>query len=424
MTLDLGRMLHESAAAAPPDGLDTAALLRAGRRRVRHRRAVRLAGASATVALVLLAPLAWSRLGAGGPAPAGPVQPVGPVVHLAAAQDAASGRDYTVLTRLRSGDLDRRNGVALGPLLPDGRVLVQDGPHGPRNASRWGVLDPRTDRTRWLPRLDREDTPDTFVGTDAGRLVLSADRYDGRTVVLWLADPASGTWRRRVLDITGTGERPAGAVATMVGAAAVDAGRLYFTLLTPGHATYRTRLWSTDLATASEVRDEGVDVGTFDVADGRLVYMSSGNRPTSRMHVRDLATGSEQTVDTRSGRRCNQLGLRLTQRTVVLSQFCGTRDRVRDDRVQVVTLTGDPVVTLQDDSLDLGAADGRMLTVVSMRDGRAGTYVYDLDTRRLLRLSHGFSRFGGGDGLRGSRLMWSTPTLHGSGREMWVADLR
>jgi len=422
MPTELREMLHDAVESPPYDGTELSNLLDAGRRRVRARRR-----RAATVAAVVVLALAGSavllpRVGGGSPGPVGPVQPVGKVVHPADAVDAVRGKDYRVLYRQDSGNLDRANGMVLGPVAGDGGVLVQDGPHGIRNLSRYGVLDPRTGRTHWLQDPPRPGHMGLqLVGFDRQHLVLAGDAVDGKHLGLWVLDRTTETWTRRSIDV-----RSAGLSFDTLAAQALADGRLYLSATGNGGPATRERghLWSVALTPGARLRDEKVDVGTFAVKDGVLTYLAYDNRPTSELHVRDLATGKEQTYDTRSGRHCNQLWLSRVGEDIVMFQYCGTHHGVRDDRVQVVTATGAPVVTVQGNDLQLDQATDRFLSMVEYQGPGAGTYVYDLDRGRLMRVSHGRSKFAGNGNGHGSRLIWSTPILHGHGRTQWVADFR
>ena len=66
---------------------------------------------------------------------------------------------------------------------------------------------------------------------------------------------------------------------------------------------------------------------------------------------------------------------------------------MRDDRVQVIELDGDPGVTIQDGDLDGGlSGTGDEVAVESyQRSGRGGTFVYDLATDRFLHVRDGVS---------------------------------
>src|SRR4051794_29484297 len=173
MSLDLRHLLHRSVDTRPPDLPDIDRLVTVGRQRVRRRRAT-LGSALAVLAVgAALVPTMLPGLGSPAPGPLAPVQPVGRVVHLSSARQA-SAADLRVIDSFRSRNLDEANGTLLGPVIDGGRVVVQDGPHGIRNVSRWGLLDPAGGTTTWFPRLDVADGPSTFVGYDRRRLLMSS----------------------------------------------------------------------------------------------------------------------------------------------------------------------------------------------------------------------------------------------------------
>ena len=79
-----------------------------------------------------------------------------------------------------------------------------------------------------------------------------------------------------------------------------------------------------------------------------------------------------------------------------MSQYCGTYEGgVRDDRVQVVTTAGEQVVTVQDSGVEGGQllGGGDFMTLTAYDRATAGTYLYDFEAGRLLRLSEGQSQW-------------------------------
>ena len=421
MSLDLRHLLHRGVETPTPEPPDIDRLVTVGRQRVRRRRATVGSALAALAVAAALAPTLLPRLGPPAPGPVGPIEPVGRVVHLSSARQATPA-DVRVLATLRSGNLDEANGTYLGPVVDGGLVLVQDGPHGIRNVSRWGLLDPVRGVTTWFPRLDAGDGPGTFVGYDAQRLLMSSDLLNGRRVVLWSLDRASERWTRIPVDLSPI-DPGSQDPTTSLRAGVLDRGRYWFEVQPLGRF-YRGHLWSASLTGSHRVRDEHLDVGTWDLHDGVLVSMGYDSQPSSQMTVRDLRTGSVDTVDTRSGRDCSQLGLRRIGPDVLLSQYCGTSGGRRDDRAQVVTLTGRPVVTVQDDDMDVAGSSDRYVAVLSHRPGHEGTFVWDLARHRLLQVSAGASHFEQRGNGAGDRLLWSTPILNGHGQKQWVADLR
>ena len=146
------------------------------------------------------------------------------------------------------------------------------------------------------------------------------------------------------------------------------------------------------------------------------------------MHVRDLATGDEHSFDPHTGERCNLLSFGATDDRVVMSQYCGTYDGgVRDDRVQILTTDGDQVVTLQDSGIEGALAGtggaGDVVTVTVLRGGRAGTYVYDLDTDRFLQISDAISSYGLGGPSPDGQFLWHTPVNNRHGATQWLGEL-
>jgi hypothetical protein len=157
-----------------------------------------------------------------------------------------------------------------------------------------------------------------------------------------------------------------------------------------------------------------------------MVWTDSTNGEAGRMHVRDLATGEESTFDPHLGEKCNLLSFGATGEHIVMGQYCGTYAKgVRDDRVQVVELDGDPVVTIQDSDLDGGLSGTSDVVTVSsyQRGGRAGTYVYDLATDRFLRISDGVSSYDMGVPAPGRQFIWSTPENGRKGATQWLGEL-
>jgi hypothetical protein len=144
-------------------------------------------------------------------------------------------------------------------------------------------------------------------------------------------------------------------------------------------------LWSMSLTEPADARDEGMQVGAFAFDDDdRLVWTDSTNGAAGRVHVRDLDSGEETSFDPGLGERCNLLGFDVAGGRIAMSQYCGTYDDgVRDDRVQVVTTEGEPVITVQDSGAEGGdlVAGGDFLTVTAYDRATAGMYVYDFERR-------------------------------------------
>jgi hypothetical protein len=173
------------------------------------------------------------------------------------------------------------------------------------------------------------------------------------------------------------------------------------------------RLWSASLTDVSHVRDEGLTVGSVAFTASSMVWTDSTNGDAGMVHVRDLRSGEESSFDPRSGEKCNLLSFGATEEHVVMGQYCGTyEDGVRYDRVQVLDTGGRQVVTLQGSGLDgwLSSSDGDgLVTVTSYEPKGSGTYVYDLGSRRLLRVSDSTSSWSSGGPTPEGMFLWNTP---------------
>ncbi|MDN4174045.1 hypothetical protein QWY28_13875 [Nocardioides sp. SOB77] len=438
MVNDLRDALHERAAHPPHDSLDLATLVAAGRRRVRRRRAGALAaaaaGTAAAVALSVGAPLGLVSDDAAPAdlATAGVPEPDAPTLGLGAAEAAVEGRDVRQLAEHTNDDLDADNGRSWEGVTDDGLLLLRDGPRLDRPEARYALVDPATGEEDWLPDLGLREQADV-VGLGEDRLVLVAPApgsglevtleahvFDRLTrdwsTVSWPDLPAAnspfatalGPDGRLYVPVPATvGEVPEGGWP-MEGGEADDSDA--------EGDTYR--LWSASLANPFDVRDEQLSVGSIAFTEDTLVWTDRTNGDAGRVHVRDLGSGQERSFDPASGERCNLLSFGATAEHVVLGQYCGDYDDVRDDRVQVVGTDGEQVVTIQGDSLDgrLATRHGDGLVAVTSYDRSAsGTYVYDLGSGRFLRLSDRVSSWGTDGSTTDGQVLFNTPVNGGKG---------
>jgi len=434
---DLKELMRENVAAPPPDHLDLGAIVGAGHRRLRGRR-VAAAGVAAVVVTGVVAStfVAWPHAADDAGASDRPPTPDAPVLRLADAQQAVEGRDYELLATYTNDNLEGDNGQYFDGVTDDGQILFRDGPRADQLYPRLALLDPATGEKDWLPNLHvgQNQTWPVELGTD--NLVLLSAGYDDTGMEAHLRahvfDRATRQWRTMAWPTLPTLEFPYGVVA--------PDGRLYVSVLASqgqppeggwpmgpdGEAddadaegsTYH--LWSVSLTDESDVRDEGMTVGSFAFTDRSMVWTDSTGGHAGLVHVRDLATGEEHSFDPLAGKKCNLLSFGATDDRVVMGQYCGTyAGGVRDDRVQILTTDGDQVVTLQDNGIDgsirIAGGTGDLVSVSSYEHDQGGSYVYDLATDRFLRLSTTVSQWALGGPTPDGQLLWDTSTNHRRG---------
>lgn len=439
MVTELRTLMHDTVATPPHDGTDLAAVLRTGRRRVRTRR-IGVAGglALATAAVVTVGALAWPSDDPPDFAAAGVPLPAGPVLRLGDATTAVEGRDYRVLASYTNDNLNRDNGEYFDGVTDDGLILFREGQTMERPRERRALMDPATGDKVYLPDHGSDATIFEVLGLGSDRLVFLGsydDSGDSSRLAILVFDRDTGLWTvtmnddlPRVGDPFGhalgpddrvyvrvpatQGEPPPGGWP-MVDGEADDAdaeGETY-------------RLWSVPLD-GGVPRDEGMTVGDIAFTDDSMVWTDSTNGAAGRVHVRDLSTGEESSFDPELGERCNLLGFGANDDRVVMSQYCGTYDGVRDDRVQVMTTDGDQVATVQGNGVEGALAEaGDALTIESSEPGRSGTYVYDLDTGEFLRVSDDSSSWSTSGPTPDGQFLYNIPTNGNKGMIEHLGEL-
>ena len=435
MVNELRELMRDTAGTAPADERDLAVVLRTGRRRVRRRRVAVVGGAAlATAAVVATTAVVW-------PSPpdlraAGVPAPDAPTLRLSDAREAVEGRDSRALTSYTNENLNQDNGQYLDGVTDDGLVLFRDGPRMDQRRPRLALLDPATGDKDWLPDLETQaQLWPVELGTD--RLVLlSTAGGTGVRLVAHVFDRELRRWSTvawpdlPAVDFPSGDVGPDGRLYVGVPAAAGQPPPGGWPTGPDGEADDAeaegdtNRLWSASLTDPADVRDEGLTVGDVAFTDSSMVWTDRTNGDSGRVHVRDLATGEEHAFDPRSGERCNLLSFGATDDRVVLGQYCGTYDGVRDDRVQVVSTDGEQVVTVQDSELD-GGLVGRsdVVTVTSYQRGQSGTYAYDLGSGQFLRLSDDVSQWSLGGPTQPGQVMWHTSVNGGRGATQWLGEL-
>ncbi|NYE37246.1 hypothetical protein F4692_002379 [Nocardioides cavernae] len=431
MVNELKELLRDASAHAPQETREVEALLGAGRRRVRVRRAGVVAGSALAAGAIALGSATWLHPAPADLAAAGVPRPSGPTIDLRGARPAVEGIDYRDVTTYVNEDLESDNGEYLDGVTDDGLVLFREGQTMTRLTERFALMDPATGEKQWLP-----DPPGNVSNP------LAVELGEDRLVLQWLS--WSGTAASRPLELS-VYDRSAGAWTTMSWPdlpASDDLpqvhvgpdGRAYAALLVDrgdvpeggwptgpdGEADDADAegdvraLWSMSLTDPTDVRDESLLVGDFGFDGDRLVWTDRSNGAAGEVHVRDLVTGEETSFGPRLGERCNLLGFDVAGGRIALSQYCGTYgDGVRDDRVQVVTTDGEQVVTLQDDGVEGGAlvGGGDHLVVSAYDRATGGTYLYDFDSGDLLRLSDSMSAWSAATGAApGDQFLWNEPT--------------
>jgi hypothetical protein len=432
MVNELRELMGEASARPPQDHTDLGAVIAAGRRRVRVGRVAMVGATALATGAIALGSMAWIDPAPADLTTAGVPRPEGPTVRLTEATPAVEGQDYRELSAYTNEDLDSDNGEYYHGVTDDGLVLFQEGQTATRPEVRYALMDPASGEKDWLPTWPGggEQAFPIELGTD--RVVLlrfeqaSANGLRSRPV-LDVLDRTTRTWRTVSWPGLPASEDPS---FVSVG----PDGRAYVAVVTDPGAVPEggwpmgpdgeaddadaegdvSRLWSMSLTDPSDVRDEGLAVGDFAFDGDRLVWTDSSNGAAGRVHVRDLATGEESSFDPQLGEKCNLLGFDVEGGRIAMSQYCGTYEGgVRDDRVQVVTTEGEQVVTVQDDGVEGGqlVAGGDYLTMTAYDRATGGTYLYDFEEGRLLRVSDGMSSWTVAHGpTPGDQFFWTTPT--------------
>lgn len=426
MVNHLRYLLRESVMDPPPVDIDVASVLASGRRRVRSRRTALFGGAAALVALVVVAGTALSGVsldpdvGAADRRGQRRMEPVGAVVNLSDARWAREGTDYRVLAKLSNEASDDGEGQYFAGVTEDAQVLLLDVPRALPDSTGIALVDPVTGERNWLPSGPRQMDWPVELSSDRLVFIRSVDEDDPLKADVF--DRVSRTWSTvEWRDLPIQGRYP---VFGQVSSGPDE--RFYVGLFRPDDDG-RSDLWSVSVSDPADVRDEHLVVGAFNVTGDLLTWTDGGDgneAPTGTVHVRNLVTAHETSFDPQPGDRCSQQSLRRTERYIVLGQNCGTLGIHHDNWFQIFTADGDPVVTVRDDGIDAATVSNGAVTLNAPAAGeRSGSYVYDFDAGRLLRVSDTASDLGLGGQASGDFFLWNTPADDDHNATQWLGEL-
>lgn len=416
---ELEGLLREAAESRPASGLDIGDVLQSGRRRVRRRRTMAVAGAVVAVAVIAAGPTLLSGVGVGLSdrfAPAEKEEIVGPVVRPVDASPAVVGEDYDVLTSLTDSSPDPRSQRLFESVTPDGLVVVRDYAARPLGEGQTGLLDPRTGEISWLPGTQRLGGQDMLHDVSDRWLVWQPVIGGPDTALLGVYDRRAGEPRNITIDDKRLDLDP---MAYPRGGALGPDDRVYFGV---GGGTSSAPMWSVALDDPRDLRNEKVDVGEFVIDGDLLTYTEHTNRPVSTIHVRNLRSGETSSFDALSGETCSLTGLDREGDVIAMRQYCGRADGGHDERVRLISGSGDPILTVRGSGVVAGALTDGHLSFTVGHGAAAGTYVYDLESEELLRVTH---RVVSGDPVlvgEGDVLTWATPGYGGRGPRLWVGE--
>lgn len=381
MVNELRALLHDSSDHAPYDEFDPSSIVRSGRTRVRRRRATMIGAAGlAAAAVVAFSTLALDQDPKADDArPTGPVtEPVGEVLSLSDATSADLTPIYSTVLDLDDFDKAR----LIDGITDDGQAVVRDA----RTLSKLSLVDVASGEEQALPDVGGRDI--RLLEASDDRLVYASLKTSLTTrqskVGVSIHDRSSDTWSQLSWP-----DLPAG---RLLGIGIGSDDRLYVGLnpdatgIEDSFSGMTGALWSVSLTDADDVRDEDRVVGAIAVDGNHVVWGEVSQGVSSQLTVRDLDTGDEASFDPRSGADCVQTGLGIDAERIVMSQDCVVEAGSSDSRIQVVSLTGEPVVTVQDASITGYADQGGHAIITSTGPDNAGTYTYDLASGDFVRL--------------------------------------
>jgi hypothetical protein len=404
----LTTLLEDASAHVPAEPFELDAIVSTGRSRVRRRRVVAGLATAAVIGLgaALVVP------GAGGDG--GDNEPTGPTPHVRVltlddAVPAEPGRDYQVLGEFTAHSADHAlTGDFVRGVLPDGTVVVARYPDGRMSTSEVALVGPGGTQVVPAPA-----GIGNYLGWVDGNPVF--DGNDG----LALLDRASQQWRQ----LPGTGLVDGN--ATVQPLMSAD-GHLYVgEAPTAGDDTRPLLDVDARAGTATELAAGGHVAGH----DGVVAWTDRYDGAVREVTVRE-PDGSTTSFDPHSD-GCVAHGIGVTADRVVLLTNC--RDTAGDyeytdviTRIDVFDLDGTPLTRIEADGEDQGPVrmSDRYLQLSQWSGDRAGSYTYDLESGRFLRVTDALSGLAGNETGVGSTVVWEERLDGDSGATYVVAQMQ
>lgn len=401
----LNDLLDDISSDPPTDHLDLDDVIGAARSRVRRRRVVTGIAAAAVVGLGA----AFVLPGGGSePAPAGPPQVS--VLTLDDAVEADPSSDYRVLKTFTAHSTDEAvTGDFVRGVLADGTVVLQRYPNGWNGRTDVVLVGPDNTSVVRMPSrygnyLGATEHELVFGGIEDMPLLL-IDLQDFRVRGV-LKEP-------RLLDLN----QPAQTLSGSDGHVVIGGARF-------GDAKDRP-IYDVDLGTGDLSKiAQGGDVAAY---DGRVAWTDAHDAAVQTVTVRNQAGGTTS-FDPNTG-DCVGKGIGITDQRVVLMTNCdnGAGDDEYNDavtRVDVFDLEGNPLTRIVGDEMGPVRMADRFLTLSAGGGEQQGTYTYDLETERFLRVTDEMSGLAGYETGIGSTVVWEE-WLDGEGGATYVvAEMR
>jgi len=369
----LNSLLREASADAPPEHVDAAAVLNAGRSRVRRRRAVAGVAVVAVAGLALGASVVALDRDRSDQRPAAPPT----LLTLDDAVPAEPGRDYEVLETYTSHrninvepwDDAYMEGDLVAGVLPDGRVILKRYPNG--LGSPFQIALDGTGDTEVVEAP--ADVGDYLGATDRDLVFASYNRFG-----LWLLDSTDLQWRQvlgdqRTLDV----DLPAQPVTEMAGGTDLIVLPAYPSGIPVPRNIYQVDL---DRGVATEI-SQGGEVAAY---GDRVAWTDDDGAAVGLVTVRD-ERGRTTEFDPGTG-DCVGSDLGLTGARIVLMTGCDDKSEDWVTRIDVFDLVGHPVARITGNDLGVVRMTDQFLTIWSSNEGQSDIYTYDLATGSFLRM--------------------------------------